>query len=335
VLQGTYALEMTDAELALFRSVAQRDPPKTQVRELFVVAERRAGKDSIASLCVAYAAIQNYAGAGLLRPGEAASVLCLAVDRVQARIIHSYSKAYFDRISALKPLVKRETNDGFELSTGAEVSILASNFRSVRGRAVAFAVLDECAYMRSEESATNDIELYNALLPGMATLPRSMLIGISSPYKRSGLLYEKWRQNFGKPSDEVLVIQVPSRVLNPTLPQSVVHEAMAADPAVARAEWMAQWRDDVASYLPRDLIEAAVDEGVAVRPPRPGVVYQCAADPSGGASDSFACAVSHSEGRNIVLDCLIEIPRAIQSVAGNKYHSPDGQTISEFDNSFR
>jgi hypothetical protein len=99
-------------------------------------------------------AIQNYAGAGLLRPGEAASVLCLAVDRVQARTIHSYSKAYFDRISALKPLVKRETNDGFELSTGAEVSILASNFRSVRGRTVALALLDECAYMGSEEHNT-------------------------------------------------------------------------------------------------------------------------------------------------------------------------------------
>jgi hypothetical protein len=57
-----------------------------------------------------------------------------------------------------------------------------------------------------------------------------------------------------------------------------------------------------------ELIEAAVDRGVVVRPPRPGVAYQAGLDPSGGVRDSFAAAVS-SRGENgeVVLDCLLEI----------------------------
>jgi hypothetical protein len=106
----------------------------------------------------------------------------------------------------------------------------------------------------------------------------------------------------------VLVIRAPSRVLNPTLDQRIVDEAMARDPAAARAEWLAEWRDDIATFLSRDLIEAAVDPGVVVRPPVPDVVYRAGCDPSGGVSDSFTAAISHAEGEAVVLDALIEIP---------------------------
>jgi hypothetical protein len=41
-------------------------------------------------------------------------------------------------------------------------------------------IFDECAYWRDETSATPDIEVYNAILPGLTTLPGAMLIGISS-----------------------------------------------------------------------------------------------------------------------------------------------------------
>jgi len=40
-----------------------------------------------------------------LRPGERASILCLAVDRAQTLIVHRYVRGYFDQIPLLKPLV--------------------------------------------------------------------------------------------------------------------------------------------------------------------------------------------------------------------------------------
>ena len=134
-----------------------------------------------------------------------------------------------------------------------------------------------------------------------------MVIGITSPYRRGGLPYQKWRDHYGKPDDDVLVIVAPSRVLNPTLDQKIIDAAMARDPQVARAEWLAEWRDDVSTFLPREIIDAAVDIGVTVRPPTPGVRYIAFADPSGGVGDSFTCGVAHAEGDTVLLDCLVEI----------------------------
>ena len=306
ILKAAFALPLANDEIELFQSVAQRDPPSKRVRELWIIGGRRGGKDLIASALAAwFAAFVDYEG--LLRPGEMASVMCLAVDRLQARIVLRYIKSYFEQIDMLRSLVTRETIDGLELSNRVELSVLASSFRSVRGRSIACAILDECAFWRDESSASPDTETYSALVPGMATIGDAMLIGISSPYRRSGLLFEKWKAHFGKDDDDVLVIQAPSRILNPTLDQKIVDTAMARDPQVARAEWLAEWRDDVSTFLPREIIDTAVDIGVTVRPPRLGVRYKAFADPSGGVGDSFACAVSHSEGETVLLDCVIEI----------------------------
>ena len=69
VLKGAFAIEMTADELKLFRAVAQRDPPKHRVRELWAIVGRRGGKDSVASVVACYAAgFVDYRG--ILRPGE-------------------------------------------------------------------------------------------------------------------------------------------------------------------------------------------------------------------------------------------------------------------------
>jgi hypothetical protein len=106
------------------------------------------------------------------------------------------------------------------------------------------------------------------------------------------------------------VIRAPSMVLNPTLDQRIIDDAMERDPAVARAEWMAEWREDLAQFLDRQVVEAAVDVAVVVRPPISGVKYHPFADPSGGAGDSFTLGVSHcaksDDGKVAVLDCLVE-----------------------------
>jgi hypothetical protein len=303
ILKAAFALPMSETEVELFRSVAERDPPKQRVRELWIVAGRRAGKDSIASLIAAwFGAFVNYDG--FLRPGELASVMCLACDRQQAKIVLGYSRAYFERLEMLRGLVTRETADGLELSTGSELTVMSSNFRSVRGRSIALGIMDELAFWRSEEgSASPDVETYGALVPGLATIPGSMLIGMSSPYGRAGLLYEKWKAHYGNSDDEdVLVVRAASRTLNPTIDPRIVDAEMARDPARARAEWLAEWRDDVSTFLPRDVIDAAVDYDVVVRPPIPDVIYHGACDPSGGVSDSFTAAVAHAEGDAVILE---------------------------------
>ena len=185
VLKAAHALPMTDDEVALFRAVAEREPPQKRVRELWCRAGRRAGKDSVASAIAVYAAAFGDYGA-FLRPGESATVACLACDRSQAKVLLRYAKALFRDIPMLKRLVESETADGLMLTNGVEIAISTNNFRAVRGRTIVLAVLDECAFYRDEGSASPDVETYNAITPGMITLPDAMLIGISSPYRKSG-----------------------------------------------------------------------------------------------------------------------------------------------------
>ena len=182
-------------------------------------------------------------------PASEASILCLAVDKSQAQIVERYTRAYFADIPLLRSLVKRETSDGLELTTGATLDVLQSNFRNVRGRSVACVILDECAFWRSETSAAPDTETYQALVPSLATIPGAMLIGISTPYRRAGLLWQKHKDYFGQADDDVLVVHGASRVFNPTLPQAVIDDALKRDPAAARAEWLAEWRSDIASFM--------------------------------------------------------------------------------------
>jgi hypothetical protein len=205
-------------------------------------------------------------------------------------------------------MVMRETKDGFELNNGIDITVATNSFRSVRGRPILLAILDEAAFFLSETSASPDKELYAALKPALATLPNSRIIIISSPYRKSGLLWNKYKQFFGRDDDNTLVIQASVRQLNPTIPQSLVDAAFEEDPTSARSEWGGQFRDDIDGWAPLELIEAAVDRDVTVRPPSSNrFKYWSFCDPSGGARDSFTAAIAHVENDIAVLDCLVEV----------------------------
>lgn len=294
ILKAAYALPMTAAEIEFFRSVAERDPPKTRVRELWIIAGRRGGKDSVASLIAAHSAAL-FDQADILRPGERAVVMCLASDRDQARIVLNYTRSFFADIGLLSGMIQRTTASGFELTNAVDVSVLTNSFRSVRGRPVLCAILDEIAFWRDENSATPDDETYKAIKPALASIPGSIIIAISSPYKKSGLLWSKFKRHFGRDEDDVLVIQAPTRALNLTIPQEIVEAAMAEDPAAARSEWLAEFRDDIAAFVSQEAVDACVSPGVLERSRVDGISYSAFCDPSGGANDSMTLAIGHSQ----------------------------------------
>jgi hypothetical protein len=198
ILKAAYALPMTDAEVEFFRSVTDRDPPKKRVRELWLIIGRRGGKDSIASLILAYSAAW-FSGQGKLRPGERALCACLATDRDQASIVLDYARGYFDAIPALRPMVQDdERTSDIELTNGCDIAVMTSNFRAVRGRPILLAIFDELSMWRDEKSANPDEEIYRAIVPGTLTLGTdAMIVGISSPYRKSGLLYSKFKKHYG------------------------------------------------------------------------------------------------------------------------------------------
>jgi hypothetical protein len=307
VLKASFAEPLSPDELKAFTAVAERAPPKTRVKELVAIVGRGGGKDSAASLIAAHVAI-TFDPRGRLRPGEKAVVMCLACDREQAAIAFNYIRGLFEQVPTLAAMVVRITNNAIELSNGVVVEVHTNSYRSTRGRSIICAIFDECAFFRADENfASPDVELHTAVAPGLARMPNSMLVLISTAHKRSGLLYERWRSYFGKDDPDVVVVKGPTLAFNPLFDRRVIEKALADDPQLYGAEYNSEWRSDLSNFIDRDLMEAAVDRGVTVRPPQKDIRYKSFCDPSGGSGDSFTMAVAHAEGETAVLDCLIEI----------------------------
>ena len=307
VLKGAFAEPMTAEERVAFRSVTDRDPPGQRCASCGSSrAEEEERTQRLQLVAVHAAAFTDFTD--VLRPGEKATMLCLANGKDQARIVLGYIRGLFNNNDDLRAMITRETADGLELNNGSEIIVASNDFRSVRGRTLSCVIFDEAAFWRSEYSASPDYEVYNAVVPAQATVPGAILIGISSPYKRSGLLFGKWRKHYGKDGD-VLVVRAPSRTLNPTLAQSIVDAAMEADPEAAAAEWMAEFRSDLSDFVSRAVVDACIDPGCHERPPRRsmGNKYVAFIDASGGSGgDSMTLGVAHTESSIPTLDVIRE-----------------------------
>jgi hypothetical protein len=94
--------------------------------------------------------------------------------------------------------------------------------------------------------------------------------------------------------------------MNPTVPQRVIDDAAERDPASADAEYGAQFRSDVESFVSREAVEACVSIDVRERAPVSGVYYQAFIDPSGGSADSMTLAIGHRQEDVVIVDALRE-----------------------------
>jgi hypothetical protein len=91
---------------------------------------------------------------------------------------------------------------------GICVEVHTASYRSVRGYSVVAALCDEAGYWRSDESTNPDSEILAALRPAMATIPNALLMVLSTPYARAGVLWDAYKKHFGK-AGNVLVWQAP------------------------------------------------------------------------------------------------------------------------------
>lgn len=288
------------------------EAPTETATEAWFIMGRRSGKDvKVASIATYLATIgaSRFRFQKRLKPGERGVVQVLAVDRDQARVCLGYLKAMFEK-PMLAPLVKSNAIDGIELTNRLSIEITTNDQRRVRGRTVVAAVFDGVAHWRGDDSANPDEAIYQAVKPAMATMmPGAMFVGISSPHARTGLLYRKYRDHFGKDGD-VLVAKAPTWVMNPTVARDskIVCDAFDSDAAWAAAEYGAEFRSDIEAFLSRDVLEACVDVGIHERPAdRSRFRYLAFTDPSGGSADSMTLSIGHIEKGHVVIDLVREI----------------------------
>jgi hypothetical protein len=321
VLRAAFALPMSKQDKRLFHEVAgDRSLPKHPVRELVCVVGRGGGKDAIASAVMTYLAVVS--DFSRLRPGERGTIMLIANDKDQASIALNYIRGYFERVPLLASLVDKSKDDYIDLKNGATITVVTNNYRSPRGRTIVAAGYDECAFYRSEESSNPDFEVDAAIAPGLARWPGSMKILISSAYRRTGLLYERWKTAFGQDNPDTLAVLGTSLQFNPTLDPSIIGRELEKDKERAQAEYCSIWRDDLSNYISRQIVEQLIDVGVTEWPPEPGHTYIGFTDEAGGSgSDASTLAIVHVDRDKRIIQDLIKVwkpPFSPQAVIAEK-----------------
>jgi hypothetical protein len=315
-LKGLFGLPMDAADVESFKAFTGRTiAPTNQAQECLAIVGRRGGKSYMAAITACYLALfrdwKPY-----LSPGETGHILIIATDRVQARNIFGYVRAILS-LKIFKSQIVKELDEEIRLKNQIAVKVATCDFRTLRGYTIVCAVCDEMAFWRSE-GMNPAAEILTALRPALATVPGSLLLGISSPYSKSGPLWDNFRSRFGVDDPDVLVWKAPTKAMNPTISDKLIERALREDHAAGKAEWLAEFRDDLESFLTTEMIEGAMIPDRIELPRVEGVTYYAFVDPSGGRADSFVLAIAHpEESGRIILDRIEERrpPLAPQDVA--------------------
>jgi hypothetical protein len=305
-LSGLFGLPLIgDAPEAFRKYTGRTELPTAAFSECWCICGRRSGKSLIAAATAIYlAAFRDYEQ--FRAPGETLVLPIIAPDRRQCRVILSYVNGFLDASPTLSTMVRNRLKESIELTNGVRIETHTANFRTVRGYTAIGAILDEAAFLRSDDSASPDTELLAAVRPALASIPCAVLLAISSPYARKGEVWNNFREHYGKVSP-ILVWRAPSRSMNPTLSRFVVETALLRDRAAASSEYLAEFRDDIGGFLSIEEIERAVVRGRTLLPYVEGLKYKAFCDPSGGRNDSTVLAVAHAEKDRAVLDLIREI----------------------------
>jgi hypothetical protein len=305
-IAAVFGLGMTEEQLAIYRECTGRtEPPTDAMREAVLVIGRRGGKSRILALIAVWlACFHDYRD--YLDEGELGVVQTIAADKDQAKTIIRYAKAFIKRVPILAKMITRETQFGVELSNSIVIEVTAGSFRTVRGRTVVAALCDEAAYWQSEDSANPDVEIINAIRPGMLTIPTSLLLVASSPYARKGVLYQMHKKYHGVDDPRVLSWTAPTIRMNPAVDQAVIEQAYQDDPISAASEYGGIFRNDLEAFVSREAIDAVLSDD-REKPYVAGVRYHAFTDPSGGSGkDSFTLAIGHLQDGVPTLDVIRE-----------------------------
>lgn len=297
LLRAVYGLSMTKHQRDLFHECTGREKPtRHPFSEVTVVAGARAGKDSrIAAPIVCYEAL--FCGhEKQLQRGERAIIPLVAQDQRATKIAFGYIRDYLTTSPLIASMVEEVLSLEIALTNGVTIACFPSTLRSLRGWSIPVGVMDEVAFFRMEGAADSDAEIQASIRRGMLSFPSPRLVKISTPYMKSGVLFEDFTKSFGQDDPDRLVWRASSTLMNPSLTPERLERERRIDPQRFEREYMAEFTEDVDAFLPSAWVENAVVPSRHELPPRKGVSYVAAVDPSGGGADSFTLSICHADG---------------------------------------
>ena len=252
LLRAIYGLPLPKVGKDIWTQCTGRETyPRHGFSEITALCGARAGKDSrIACPIASYEAALGNHHKNLAR-GERAVIPLVAQDTRGTRVAFGYLKSHFMESSILKSMLEDEpTANEIRLKNRITIMCFPSTAPSLRGWSIPIGVMDEVGYWRLEGSADSDVEIQSSIRRGMINFERTKLIKISSPYMRSGVLFDDYRNYYGADSPDVLVWRASSTLMNPSLRGSKLEAQRRIDPTRFAREYLAEFAEDLENFLP-------------------------------------------------------------------------------------
>ena len=297
LLKASYGIKLEPDELEIFRACTGRQlDPQINFSTVVVIVGARGGKDS--RFVGPTALYEATFGGHKISKGETATIALFAQDRDAAGVTFQYISDYVTESPSLsKRLVGLPLRRALKLEDGFTIRTFPASRTAGRAYSFPMVCLNESAFFRFEGSANADVEILTSVRRGMLNFPRRKLLIVSTPYAKQGILYDHFSRFYGRDdSRDVLVWRAPSAYMNPSISvERLEEERRTMDPAHFAREYLAEFIDSAAAWLPAELIEAAVDTGIVERAPKSGVKYTMAIDASGAGACAFAVSIGHLE----------------------------------------
>lgn len=179
-------------------------------------------------------------------PGQRAVALIIAPNDKLRREVLNYARGAVRSKPELEAMVCEDSQgSGFGLRRADghvvrfETGVAAQGGYGARGRSLTDFAMDESAFFRDSTFKVNDLEIFRA---GAArVLPGGQTIVASTPWAESGLLFDLWKRNFGRPTDAI-VAHAPTLVLHDSeMTRAIVERARSTDPDNAAREFDAKF----------------------------------------------------------------------------------------------
>jgi len=225
-----------------------------------------------------------------LRPGQRAHGLLMAPDTRLASIPLSYIRGAISASPIIAAEVESETTDSIRFTRGTEIGVLPATVggRAPRGRRFYRVVMEETAFFMDADYRVNDRDVLRGFR--VRVLPDGQIVLISTPWRKTGLLYDLHKLEFGR-SERTLVLQAPTALMRPDKSAAALADEFADDPVMAAAELGAEFMENAGAFLEAADLEKVIESRVTRREPEAGFRYVAATDPSGLRNDPWAFTV--------------------------------------------
>jgi hypothetical protein len=281
-----------------------------EYREAWMVVGRRGSKtDKFGATLVAYeAALGGHEE--FLSPAQPGLVFLISQDLRAARYALNFIRGALESSDLMTKSIKQVTADRIDLKNNITIASIPATLKSVRGYSSPISVLDEVGvWYQESESANPDFEIYRAVVPGQIQFPNRKIIGLSTPWNKSGLLYKFYEAGTGGAKIEgeanqmefanILVLQGSTAMMgNPWVTRDELAKDRSRDLKAFEREYLAMFQDSISGFMPAMLVEAARMNGVRELAPSSELTYIAAIDPA-FKRDAFAFTICHraSDGK--------------------------------------